>query len=434
MRSTRVLVVASLLASAFAATVARRPPRGVPSVERTPPPAEPPAAQEARLRGTAPEAEPDSEDECVSCCCLGSDPFRFDPFSALTAGPAVDDAADRLPVEDRVEATLAWLAKRRCADGGWPGGDTAPCAGSAAPTGAKGEAAPSDVASTALAVLTFLASGYTNRSDDPDHFGRRVGDGLRSLKNRQDAEGAFAPRAVPTCGRDHAVVTWALVEIFGMTGSAIYKGPAAKGLEFLRRSRLASGAWSAGGPGAPEDPITTAWACIALGTARIVDDRDEALHEAGSLGVEDLDFGSVRRWAERGLIGARRTVFLAVLSMIERTPIDAHALAYAIRDLELEDPRRPLSSFWLHLAAVASGRARGEARRVATQALALPLALTQRRGVDPCDGAGAWDRVGPDPDGLGLVARTSLSGFTLTLWRSMRSGHVHGDGDLGAPR
>src|SRR5205814_4555374 len=106
-----------------------------------------------------------------------------------------------------------------------------------------------DVGSTAHALLTFLGSGYTNRSDDSHGYGKSVASALRFLKDRQGENGAFGASGTPTAGRDNAVATLAMVEVYGMTGSSIYQGPARRALQHLLRARLSSGGWSTeGGP------------------------------------------------------------------------------------------------------------------------------------------------------------------------------------------
>ena len=73
--------------------------------------------------------------------------------------------------------------------------------------------------------------GYTNRGKHP--FARVVGKGLRYLKKKQDAEGCFGPRSTQQYTYNHATCSLAMVEAYGMTGSAIYKSSAQKCLDFI---------------------------------------------------------------------------------------------------------------------------------------------------------------------------------------------------------
>ena len=57
--------------------------------------------------------------------------------------------------------------------------------------------------------------------------------GLRYLKNVQDPEGCFGPRATQHYIYNHAIAALAMVEAYGMTESPIYKGSAQKALDFI---------------------------------------------------------------------------------------------------------------------------------------------------------------------------------------------------------
>lgn len=367
-----------------------------------------PASAVVRESASPSDAIAESEEECRSHC-LSPDP---------EAEPAKREVH---PVVDaRAEDSLAWLAARRCADGGWPGGDVVPCADPAASDAASAGPA-SDAGATGQALLAFMAAGYTNRSDDPHRYGTRIAQAVRGLKDAQGAEGAFVPAGSRTRLRDHAVATLAMVELFGMTGSSVHGPPAQRALEFLRRSRLASGAWPAGSEPGPEDAATTGWALLAFAVARLVNERDERVEKSPFFAAADLDVAPVRRWAERALSGPRRTVFLGLLAAIERASADGEALTNAVRDLQLEAHERAPSPTWVHFACIAARAAGGPARRHVTEALVLPLTLTRTRGVDPCDGVGSWESLVPDPDGLGLVAATALTARTMELWWSLEA-------------
>jgi hypothetical protein len=412
------VVVASLAAFAVAAALALRgaPERPTaaqtarePSIPRPPPPAVVRTGPTLAARPLEPEALPEP-----LLSCGGSADRRSDPITRIVRDEG--SPTERLPVGDAVEGSLAWLARRGCADGGWPDGDRVPCADSAG-----GNAAASDVASTAQALLTFFASGYTQRSDDRAGFGRRIGAAVRALRNRQDADGAFGSPGSRTRLRDHAVATLAMVELFGMTDTPIARTPALRALAFLRRARLPGGAWAADRGAGRGDAIATAWACLALTTARLVDEGEELRGKQCPFGSAEDDLLPTRRWAEREVPGARRTVLLALLAALRGESTDGGVLSYAIRDLALENSPEGPSATWTHFAAIAARVAGKDARRVATEALALPLAVTRQAGSDPCDGAGAWEAAVPDADGLGLVAATALRSRTLDLWRATRA-------------
>ncbi len=183
--------------------------------------------------------------------------------------------------DDAVEHALRWLAAHRREDGSWSASD--------APKGAASD----DVSATALSVLAFLGAGYTNRSEGP--FGRVVGDGLRYLKNAQEADGRFARTYGTDPVRHDALATLALVEAYGMTGSAIYRSPAAAALRGLLSTR---DLWLPHGPGAdaPSVAETAAWALLALRTSRYVDAEDEKAGRPPVFALPNETFDLARRW------------------------------------------------------------------------------------------------------------------------------------------
>lgn len=132
-----------------------------------------------------------------------------------------------------------WLAERQEGDGAWERGD------------------PS---ATALAVLSFLYAGYTNRSGGWQ--GKTVGDGLAWLKRHQTPEGTFGPPCVRGALRRDALATVALVEVYGLTGSALWPEAARRGLDSLTARRRC---WiPARFPASDEALETLAWGVCAF--------------------------------------------------------------------------------------------------------------------------------------------------------------------------
>ncbi len=127
---------------------------------------------------------------------------------------------------DAVEDALKWLAAHQSPDGAWEAEgfrrwcDGKPASGEG-PDGAG--KATYDVGVTGFSLLAFLGAGYTNRSEGP--FGKVVSNGLKYLRNVQDAEGCFGARASGHYVYNHAIASLAMVEAYGMTGSSIYRSP-----------------------------------------------------------------------------------------------------------------------------------------------------------------------------------------------------------------
>ncbi|MCE9634929.1 MAG: VWA domain-containing protein, partial [Planctomycetes bacterium] len=123
-----------------------------------------------------------------------------------------------------VGLALDWMATQQAVDGRWTSGAVAPAAD-----------APSDVAATGLALLSYLGAGDTHQSGEHK---QQVKEGAKYLRNVQDTAGCFGPQTTPSWRRDHLIATLAMVEAYGMTQSVIFKDAAQRGVTFaltLRR-------------------------------------------------------------------------------------------------------------------------------------------------------------------------------------------------------
>ncbi len=141
---------------------------------------------------------------------------------------------------------LRWLARHQNADGSWsPATLREHC------TADNPCADPKQVWTrnydegvTGMALLAFLGAGFSHESQqwllDPiTHQRWKVGEviknGLRWLKNRQNADGSFTrDRAFLY---NEALATLALTEAYGLTRNRFWLEPAQRGLEFLQRAQ-----------------------------------------------------------------------------------------------------------------------------------------------------------------------------------------------------
>lgn len=182
-----------------------------------------------------------------------------DPFAAeLPAGkegavppppptPADDVRIPSYPPGDterpKVAPGLAWLLRTQNPDGSWGFGSE----------DVEG-AVWSKQGATALALLAFFEAAYSHVSKD-EFDGGTVGEAIkRGLKwmVANPPQGAF----------ESAVAALAWGEGYGLTNSAILKQYAVKEYETLLGYQGADGAWNA-------DPATTAWAAMAVRSARL---------------------------------------------------------------------------------------------------------------------------------------------------------------------
>lgn len=127
-----------------------------------------------------------------------------------------------------------------------------------------------DVEATAMALLAFLASGYSHLSRDNHQgicFGTTFKNGLKWLIGRQRDDGAIGAVPRSGCGVSNAIAALVLIENYGMTGTSLLKEPAARASAWLQAQQRGSGAW---GPGR-DDPLTTFWVMLALVNAELSD-------------------------------------------------------------------------------------------------------------------------------------------------------------------
>jgi HEAT repeat protein len=133
-------------------------------------------------------------------------------------------------VRRAVAAALKWLAKNQLADGTW-----------SSTIEARHGREDYKRGVSALAVLTFLAAGYTDRGDD-NPYRDTVRRGLAYLASRQDQAGALGLHHHDYVAM-HALCTQALCEAMLMTGDQAYKPVIWKALGFIEHARNPYMAW-----------------------------------------------------------------------------------------------------------------------------------------------------------------------------------------------
>ncbi len=379
------------------------------------------------------------------------------PVPPLIPGGALSRRGTRLSAPTGTEATtnvaidrgLAWLAAHQSPDGSFEAeGFPAWCDGKANDGKAlDGRGKPIyDLGVTGLALLAFLAAGHTNRSEGP--YGKVLGMGLKHLKNVQDAEGCIGPRSTGHFVYDHAIGALALVEAYAMTGSAIYKNPAQKALDFIALARNPNFAWRYGVKPGDNDTSVTAWMFLALDAARRVNASRVALGLPPSLTIDATAFDGVRAWIDkmtdpetgsvgyqqRGSGSARVTALadkfpsnlvegLTAVGVFTRfasgeTADGSEPLRRGIARIAALPPTWDIASgsidlYSWRICAIAMARAGGEAHAAWRKALLTALLPHQRADGDVCGALGSWDPIDPwSPDG-GRVYSTSMALLAL---------------------
>jgi hypothetical protein len=155
--------------------------------------------------------------------------------SGATKERLLREGGGNTETEAAVARALAWLAKQQKTDGRWSFGD-----------GLKGD----EVAATGLALLPFLAAGYTHKAPpafekdkkDRKEYTALVTKGLAWLSAKQMANGSFVQKDVTT-NYSQGIVTMVFCEVYAMTKDPNIKDRAQKGLNYIVAVQEKEGGW-----------------------------------------------------------------------------------------------------------------------------------------------------------------------------------------------
>jgi hypothetical protein len=121
---------------------------------------------------------------------------------------------------------------------------------------------------TGLALLAFLGAGHTHRHG---RFRSSVRKAIWAIKSRQTADGCFGKKSKD--GRwiyNHAIACYAMAEAYCMAGRLfVLKTVTQKGIDFLVQCQNPGSGWRYGIRPGVSDSSVTAWAVLALKTAKI---------------------------------------------------------------------------------------------------------------------------------------------------------------------
>jgi hypothetical protein len=162
-----------------------------------------------------------------------------------------------------VDLALEWLKRHQSPDGKWEAAHFSKRCKQGKCTGA-GEAVY-DPGVSGLALLCFLGYGETHRSGA---YKNEVEKGLKYLRNIQDAEGCIGPQTTDQFMYGHVCATLALTEIFDLTGSRLFKEPAQRGVNFIRKADDPYLAWRYGVPPRDDDLYVSGWTVAVIKSAR----------------------------------------------------------------------------------------------------------------------------------------------------------------------
>lgn len=183
------------------------------------------------------------------------------------------------PGDRNVLAALIWLRDHQDNDGSWSP-TTFPAAG--AEHDRSGSYANLDGSESigweqnkagisGLATLAFLGAGYSHRGGQ---FQRTLRNALRYLKQIQDNDGCFGARDDHHFVYNHAICSMSMSEAYAMTGSAMLRGPAQKGIDFIAMCQNEDPdrgylGWRYGVRPGDSDASVSGWMVLALKSAKV---------------------------------------------------------------------------------------------------------------------------------------------------------------------
>ena len=265
------------------------------------------------------------------------------------------------------------------------------------------------------------------------------------------SEGCFGPRASGHFVYNHSIAALAMVEAYGMTGSAIYKGPAQKSLDFIAIARNPYFAWRYGVKPGENDTSVTGWMMMALKSARLINNAEVKAGKSAPLLIDEDGFDGIKTWVEKmtdpdyGRVGyiQRGTGPARPADLVDRFPAEKSesmtGVAMLARIFLGEDPKKSdmvkkgaelcsklvptwnpndgsIDMYYWYYATLAMFQVGGDPWTKWNAAMKVAIVDTQRRDGDRCLYKGSWDNIDPwGPDG-GRVYSTAMMALCLEVY------------------
>ena len=323
-----------------------------------------------------------------------------------------------------MEASLKWLAEHQHADGYWDadahGAGKVKIDESGVDRNYAGRDADSGV--TALAVLAFLAAGYTH---EEGQYAEQVDRAIKWLIRQQRPDGNLGDGtgkfAMMYC---HAMATYALAEAYGMQSDPAtdtrLREPVAKGVNFIiGRQNLNDGGWRYEKQ-TPGDMSIFGWQLMALKSAEIAGVRTPVEARAGmvrflrerSLGEHQGLAGYLKgeKWPPSPSMTAEALFCKQMLGIKRSNAASVEAAEYLV----LRAPKRSeWNEYYWYYGTLAMYQYGGKEWQTWNAALRDQLIAEQRTSGDL---AGSWDPHGPWGAYGGRVYSTALSTMCLEVY------------------
>jgi hypothetical protein len=325
-------------------------------------------------------------------------------------------AASAWAQEDPVPRRREWLSAHQSSDGGWSGhGFRSHCEGGRC----DGEGTwDSEVGSTGLALLAFLGFGETHRTP---RYGNVVERGSARLMEIQDGDGCFGVRYPERFVADHAMATLAMAELYGLAQSPRFLPSAKQAVAFLLSQRGTDGGWRAGDRLCDSDAVTTAWAVMALRSARAAGIEVEDEVQRGVVvfldGLTDPDTGWARLHRSDPEPSDRATAAVVLARIHCGAAREDEAILKVEERLSraLWEPESPVDPEYWYLGTRACFQMGGDAWKRWNESMKKVIIDSQVFEKESCRW-GSWDPVpGPSAE-MGRVATTALGVLCLQVY------------------
>ncbi|MBI4616569.1 MAG: protein kinase [Planctomycetes bacterium] len=342
--------------------------------------------------------------------------------------------------EEAVRLGLGWLARHQDpATGAWdPGGFAARCQGEACEGAGR---SAWEAGESALALLAFLATGTTPAAGVHGEVVARAVDYFLSI---QDADGCFGGQEGQFL-YGHALSTLAVVEAFGVARDPRTGDAARRGVSFLLLAQNPGYGWRYRIRPGDSDTSATAWALLALWSARAAGLEVPAQAFEGALAWLDVatDPATGRTgYQAAGDLGTRfgdaaprfeNVETCTGVSLLVRlrsgeapdSPVVARqrelllACLPAWTEYRAQDAKSRIDYYYWHLGTLALFEHGGEAWQSWNEALKSALLPRQRRDGDA---AGSWDPCDAWGMEAGRIYATAINTLTLeTYYRYERA-------------
>ena len=163
-----------------------------------------------------------------------------------------------------IHLAMQWLAQHQDASGRWDGAGFMkhdPANDRCDGVGGKYY----DIGITALAVLTFLEAGFTDRDN---HYALEVHRGIQWLRAQQTYKGVFGTNKSQHFHYNHAITTLVLAKALALTKDKRYEAPLKLGVDYILSARAPGKGWRYEPKDVQTDTSITTWCFRALLAAK----------------------------------------------------------------------------------------------------------------------------------------------------------------------